>query len=842
MIYFDSNSIYQRALQKLQQSPDWKPISNNSVISALLRSNSEIQAETARYAEYLFQESKWDSASNGSSILSMSNMLGYQPKRKQSARGKIYISADPRTHLVGKTLSSYYFEDLMENGNTEAWQQTTSSFPITSSCTITDEDGHSYVAIPTLWEANTKVKTLDIIQGQRKSVIIDIATIRATSTTSKLDPYLYIPVTIKNCEDASNPTSRAFFRVYTVSQTSNEVSYREYRVVDTLLLTNASDYDVEVYNDLYSQELFYLKFNNDPSRGRTLDISQNSSITGIRIDYIETLGEAGNVLDLFKTFTVTDITDTNGNISGLKLYGINLEAIAGGEDEETVADVKVNAPLKYIESYTAGTKEAYETAIGNMTFIINGKTTRPEKVQVYGSTEEDVNGNILPITCISFIADGIEDLVNSYDEDAYDDLEESLNYYLYRLKSPQDTLRFIPPKYTGFALGVKCRVDKDNTEDILQLEENIRTLIDNSWGSNADTLDFARNFYPSSIVKEIMNSYPEVSSVTTEVEAVVKLNWHEATRMQPKSSEDDAATIIHTMRIPFNFDKLFLGSMATKGFKDYRTGADYVMRFDFMYKKPKQMTATTNYHTTIFVQDGRDQRSEIDGEMTDAFWVMKDNSQSGIWTNKEGSTDVGLTTALNLPDYSYLSDISQLKNTQQYYYRPEVYNDNDYRALVDESSSEYIPTISTYLVSPGAIDDYLIYFSSDYEDEDATIGDGWIELTFDPLYKMLSTFSLYDSDLRASLNECSLSLLKCNNTDITDSFTVFTDLLSRYVDVYVSVRPVDPDLVIDQKETNTGNTVLYIDSYDGNSLGNNTANLTTSKRDRMISVSCEYEE
>ena len=55
MIYFDSGSIYNRSIQKLQQDPNWHAISNNSVISALLKSNSEIQAETARYAEYLFQ-------------------------------------------------------------------------------------------------------------------------------------------------------------------------------------------------------------------------------------------------------------------------------------------------------------------------------------------------------------------------------------------------------------------------------------------------------------------------------------------------------------------------------------------------------------------------------------------------------------------------------------------------------------------------------------------------------------------------------------------------------------------------------------------------------------------
>ena len=838
MIYFDSTSIYQRAVQKLQQNPDWKPVVNNSVISALLKSNAEVMAETARYAEYLFRESRWDAAITPSAILSMSHLLNYNPKRKQSAQGKIWISADPRTHLVGKTISSYYFEDLKNSTNTEAWQQTSSSYPITSSCTITDSNGHSYIAIPQLWQSNTKVDTLNIIQGKRKSVIISIDTIRNTATTSKLDPYLYIPVTISNCENATSPTSRAFFNVYTVTQIGDQVNYREYRVVDTLLLSNSSDYDVEVYNDAYSQELFYLKFNNDPNRGKTLDISKNSSLTGIRIDYIETLGESGNVLDLFNTFTITDITDQNGNISGLKLYGVNLDAISGGTNEETAADVKVNAPLKYIESYTAGTKEAYETAIQNMSFVINNQTVRPRKVQVYGSTEEDTNGNILPITCISFIADGIEDLVNSYDETAYDGIEEALNYYLYRLKSPQDTLRFVAPKYTGFALGVKCRVDRDSIDDLLQLEEDIRTLVDDSWGSNADTLDFARNFYPSAVVKDIMNTYESVTSISTEVEAVVKLNWNEATRMQPKTSEDDSATIIHTIRVPFNFDKLFLGQMATKGFKDYRTGADYVIRFDFMYKKPKQMTSTTNYHTTIFVQDGRDQRTEVNGEITDAFWLMKDTSQAGIWSNKiEDSTLNAMSTA----DYSYLADVSQLQNSQQYYYRSEVYNDNDYRALIDESSSEYIPTISTYLTSPGAIDDYLIYFSSDYEGEDSTIGDGWIELTFDPLYKMLSTFSLYNTDLSSALADCSLSLLKCNNTDITDSFNVFVELLNQYVDVYVSMRPIDPDLIIDQSEVETGNTVLYIDSYDGTSI-NGTANLTTSKRERMISVSCEYEE
>lgn len=853
MIYFDSTSIFNKALEKLQQDPNWKIIANNSVVSAILKSNSEIQAETARYAEYLFQESKWDTAQNASSILSMSNMLGYQPKRKISARGQIYISADPRTHLVGKTISSYMFENLMNADDTTPWQTLSENYSITSSVNITDDQGNSYIAIPSAYRSYTKVATLSIIQGKRKSTYINLDTIRNTSTISKFDPYLYIPITIKDCEDASNSTSKAYFRVYLIFQ-SGEV--REYRVVDTLLLSGSSDYDVEVYNDLYSQELFYLKFNNDPTRGKTLDISKNSSLQYIRIDYIESLGDAGNVYDTFRNFTVTDIPGHDGNLSGIKLYGINLEPIAGGKDEETVAEVKVNAPKNYINSYTAGTKEAYETAIANMDILIGNTIQRPSKVQVYGGIRTDAYGNQLPVTCITFLSDNLEDIVTGVtttdeDEDPYKDIERSLNYYLYRLKSPQDTLVFVPPNYIAFALGLKCKIAKESTDDITQLEMDIRDFVDTQWGSGSDNLDFERNFYPSQIVRDVMNGFTSVTSITTEVEAIKRLDWMTAERKSPKPSSDSNSTTIHTMRIPFTFDKIFLGQQSTKGFKDYRVGSDYVMRIDFMYKKPKQMTDSTNYHVSIFLQDGRTLRNppELSDELTDAFYYMKDTSQSGIWPDtftivdrSDGSTATTNADGVEITsDYEYLKDVSVLQRSQQYYYRPMVYSDNDYRALIGESSQESTPTISSYLVNPGAIDDYLIYFSADYEDDSDTIADGWIELTFDPLYKMLASFSSYDSQLQADIQNCPLALLKCNNSDITDNFNTFLKLLDMYVDVYVCMRPIDPDLQIDLNSVEGGSTVLYIDTKDSTSIGNAT-NLSVAKKERMASVSCEFED
>lgn len=843
MIYFDSASIYQRAIEKLQQDPGWKIIVNNSVVSALLKSEAEVLAETARYAEYLFQESKWDTSLNRSSILSMSNLLGYQPKRKISARGSIWISADPRTHQVGKTVSSYVFENL--NSSSTVWQTLSKPYSINSDCTIVDNLGNSYIAIPRNFPANTKTMELNIIQGKKKSVYISLNTIQNTSTQSKFDPYLYVPVIIQNCEDASNSTSKAYLRVYLEYNTG---AIEEYRVVDTLLTSNATDKDVEVYNDLYSQSLFYLKFNNDPDRGSVLDISKNSSLKDIRVDYIESLGEDGNVLDLYRTFTISDIKGVGGAIAGIKLYGVNLDPISGGKNEESVTDVKRNAPLNYINFYTAGTKEAYETAIANMDLVVNNRIVQPRKVQVYGSTEEDSYGNLLPITCISFIADGLEDLVSgttiAEDEDndgvvdPYTKIEESLNYYLYRLKSPQDTLRFIPPNYVGFAIGLKCLVDKDNTDDITQLQEDIRTFVDNYWGSNSDYIDFERNFYPSALTTDIMNNFEEIVSISTEVEAVKKLNVLEATRLLPKANPDDITNVEHTFRIPFNFDKTFIGNLATKGFKDYRVGADYVMRIDIMYKKPKALTSASSYHVSIFLADGRTQRNLRTGtgsavdEITDAFYYKRDTAESGIW-----DSDFSISST----DYNYLSDICNLSTSYQVYYRPEVYNDNDFRALIESTKSGNPPTLGSYQEYPGAVDNMLVYFSADYEEEDETIGDGWIEFTFDPFMIMLKTFAKYDYVLSDELSNFNWNSLKCGNDDVTDTFQTFIDVLNKYVDFYVSFRPIDPDLQIDLSESTSGATVLYVDSYDGASI-NNTIDLTTDKRNRMIYINCEYEE
>lgn len=836
MMKFDSSSIYNRAINKLQQNPDWKAITNNSVISSLIKSNAEINAETSRYLEYLFKETKYDTAQNPSSILSMANMLGYQPKRKISATGKLWVSIDPRTHLIGKTISMETLNKELNPDNNLSnslnWMPNPyDSLIINPSSIITDSKGTPYVAITSsTLESNKYYTTIDIIQGSRKSIFIDIDTIRSTSTQSKLYPYLYIPFKISNCENASSISSRRFFKVYTVTQSDSEsFSYREYRIVNNLLLSESSDYDVEVYNDIYSQDVFYIKFDNDPAMGSILDLSSGSNLAGIRIDYLESMGAEGNVDTLYENFTITESVSSSG-YSKVKLYGINTGFITGGYDEEDTLSIKNNATKFYISNYSVGTRESYENTVLNTVFKIDDLgEIRPKKVRVYGGMYLNPDTGIkLPVTYISFISNNLEDLATSgISDEQYNKIEESLNYYLGRLKSPQDTIKFEPPEYVSLALGIKCFVSNDSsTEGLNVIEENIMNTVDTQWGPNSDYIDFGNSFTPSSLSKSIMNKYNEITSVDIEVEAVKKLIWEEASRIKAQTT---SSVVVHTCRIPFDFSPVFLGNKSFKGFKDFRVGSNYVFRIDLMYKKPNSLN-NTSLNKSIFIAEPEEGRSEV------SFYIKHDLDD--IW-NEESLDSVSYSDIIGTQEIT--SDCCYQVNLVS-----DVYTDNDFSAF-KKRVKEGKESTKNSINDPGALDNYLIYFSGDYDEYSSSIGYGWLEFSFDALYSILQAFSMYDSDLTDELNSCPLSLLKCDTTADTTLFATFKDMMEKYLDIYVSMRPIDSNLKLitsnlsEDVLTNNSKSLLYVDSYDSYISSENRENLTFIKKPRMISVKCQYE-
>lgn len=828
MIKFDSDSIYSRAVSRLQDNPEWKAVINNSVIDALLRANSETTAEAARYAEYLFKESKWDTAQNDSSILAMAGLLGYKPRRKVSAQGKIYISADPLIHRTGSTVPVSELEKLVSSPTDSifgpSWKVIANGVSSTSNTyTIKDSKGNPYVALRNLSKdctAQNPVTTIDVMQGKRKFLYVGLNTIRNTATQSKLDAYLYIPVRIPDCENASNSISRGFFKVYAVSSSG---SLQEYRVVDTLLLSESTDYDVEVYNDLYSRDLFYLKFNADYSRGPVLNITEEGSLAGLRIDYVESMGSKGNVTDVFRTFTISDIDSA----PGVTLYGVNLSPIVGGANAESAEDIKVNAPKHYIKGYTAGTRESYENVISNMSIPLNGEILKPTAVRVYGGSYRDANDAVIPATMVTFIAAGLDDYLSIDDGsgDTYEQINKYLNYYLAKVKSPQDVLRFEMPSYVAFTIGMTCRINKETVVDLDALKTSIRDYLDDRYGSSSSNLSFGRNIYPSSISSEIQQNFDAVVSTSITLEAVKKLNWYNSKFVLP--GYDGVSTeksIVRTIRIPFTFDSIFKGNQSFKGFRDYKTGASYLMRVDVLYKKPSTLPATgRDYNISIFVPESPGDRKAEETPLSRPFYCIREKNHLWVFN------DEGVVTKNT--DYSALTNIAEIQGSKMVYYKKRIYDDNTYNSEIASSTGNLL---DSYLTTLGAIDDYLIYFNGDYSNSE-NAGEGFVEFAIDPIYMLLqSVFAPSSVTLAADLAKCPLSQLKCGTADPSMEST-FKNILADYVDVYVSMIPNDPDLITLNKD----NAVLYIDSSD-ETRSKSISNVGSTKLDRMISVDCEY--
>ena len=850
MIRFDSDSIFNRRTGKLQEDPNWKAIINNSVISTMIRSDSEADAELARFGEFLNKESRWDTAQNPSSVIAMSNMMGYQPKRKISATGKLYVSMDPKTWNVGTTIPLETFEGLKDSTNS-SWRKPTENIIINSNCRITDSYGNNYIAT-TPGSLSDYYTSIDIMQGTRKSKYIDIDTIKNTYTRSRLNPYLYIPVRLDNCEAASTIISSQFLEVYVVypkntsttgnNQSEDDFTYVPYRVVNSLLLSSEGDKDVELYNDLYNQNLFYLKFKDDPYTGDALDISASTSVAGIRVDYVESLGSLSNVSNRYRTFT---LTQPKADGTRIRLYGINYTSISGGLDEEDISSIKKNATKEYIKYYSIGTKENYQNAILNTTFKVtdgsnNNFTITPSKVQVYRGYETD-SGYKIPVTCVSFIGNGMDDL--SSNSKVYEAIEQSLNYSLARLKSPQDTIRFQAPIYTSFALGITCSIDSRGTEEINSLSSSISNYIEEKWGPNSGDINFGRNFSLSEEITGLTTKFPSIKNLDIEVEATKKLDWNRANIMSPNGDEE---TKVHTRRIPFDFSTVFLGNQNIKGFRDYNTGSPYVMRFDFLYKSPLTMGNTSSLSKSLFIDSAAAPLESEDDAVRSkpGFYILHEGQLSeGTWPE--------VSDLINLSDYDELADCDNLKNSYMTDFKKKVYTDSEYLLLRNDFETGKVALRNN--TSPGTVDNYLVYFSGDYTTEeggDGNIGAGWLEISFDEIYSVLQTFSLYDTSLANRLSTCSLNALKCNKAD-ADTFENFKNIMVDYLDIYVSMRPYDKNLsfesssLSDERGQDGSNELLYIDSYDSeitevSATGQRTTNLSADKKSRFISVDCSY--
>ena len=783
---YDSFSVKNALLERLQANQDWKAITGNSVINAILDQFAEALSEQARYTEMLFLESKWDTSQDSKQVASLANIIGYKPRRKISAAGTIYLSDSNLIHEVGKTIS---VKDFLNNENLP-WSTATSKVDVSSNATILDDQGNSYIftSVNSL-NAGSYYTTNTIIEGIKKSIKIPSSVVAQTATKSILNPYIYVPIKVTNMEDAQRPQTSSFFKVLLNGT-------KEYRVVDSLLLSTSRDRDVEIIEDLYERDVYYLKFNANPDKGEVLNYSKASSFDYIEVQYVESKGAEGNISSAFQRFSI--ITSDNK-----QLFGLSIDPISGGKDEESIADIKVNAPKYYLKTYTTATKEAYEEAIKKIDF---GAQTFASNVRVFPGKNDSGDA----IVAVSLISPELDDklIENEITEEKINNI---MNLSLSNFKAPSDNLMYKSPNYERFALGVDTTISRGAIDSTDVLSTKIQNAINNLYGSESD-LDFGKDFFTADIVTIIKDIEPSVLSINMEVEVNDRTDWKKATRQSPKG---DTIADVKTIRIPFDFSKIFKGSRYD--FKSYQTGADYGVRVDFFVKGG--MNITTTYHSTLICKEDKTRDNE-------SFVLIYDNNN--IW-------HTGNDLDISHLDYSFLNESDEIASDvdsipmnylKQYPLIKKVLTDDDYNDI-ELNQAQLVQG------EPGYISDILIYFEGDNDVIDR-IGTGYIEMGIDSVYNTLQIYALKDPILRDLLTQYPLANLKCStNEDDINNF--IKDVLSKYVEIYVSLRLYEEDLYIND-QSHDPFAVIYIETKDPSST---TTNLTDVKLNRFLNVRCD---
>ena len=776
MTKFDSDSIKNKIIERLNQDKNWQAITSNSAITALINSQAEASAEIARYAEYLFKESRWDTAQNESSILSMANMLGYQPKRKISATGKICLAVDKIIHSVGSTIS---MNDFINLDTVKSNNNATLTIPEGTALSINNVD---YIIGQTASFPNGKktVTDVSVIQGRIKTLHLDKPKIQSTYSKSKLNAYIYIPFYCSNVENADTINTSKFLKV--------KVNNEEYRIVENLLLSTSEDRDCELYNDLYSRNLFYLKFRSD---NKSLNFVSNS-FTGIDIEYIESKGASGNIDSLYKNCQLT-LSD------GTTLYGVNTTPLNNGKDEEDVVSIKKNAVSYYRDFYSIGTRENYEKAILKMEFSLTDKKIQPSKVKVFSDKSKTK-------TNVSFISSSLEDLSTSLStgtETIEEQITSQLNKALTRLKSPQDVLNFIYPNYYYFGLKCSCKTNSDNT---VSISSTIQSYIDSLWGVNSDYIDFDRDFLVSDILYNIRNSNDTlISSASIDaIEAVTQIDWKD---ISWEETEKGSSQKTHYCKMPFEFQTFFRSkSVQSEGQFFDLTKHSYALRIDIMFRCSNNVL-TKKYNKTLFFK-------LKDNSNPDSIYFIRNSS--GLWDDS-------------------LIDKNTLVN-YQLPFQSSLLSDDDFTSLETKISNGLISQISD--TELGSIKDFVLELDNTYNISKTKVS-GYCGIAFDSLFRVLQVLSLYDSSLKnnADFTNINLATLQCG-TDNT-SFVHFKSVAAKYIDVYISLL-VDNNTDIVLEDSDTSVNLLCMDTHDNYEQG--LADLSEYKKNRFITVTSSFEE
>ena len=322
-----------------------------------------------------------------------------------------------------------------------------------------------------------------VIQGKMISVSVTILG-NAFETIAVSDPLL---------EDASNVISTRFFAVTALLPNTTE-SIPITRYDDIFLADNLEyAYDISVSVDLTTTKIRF----GDGTTGRLLP--KNTLVT---ITYLQSLGSNGNITSQY-------IVNNIGSSLSNNLYASNLSPILGGEDSDTVEDIRNKAPQAYLSGgKSIVSAQEYRAAMLTLPYIYN--------VNVYSGLYLDPLSNSLQSTIYYTAIDLL-----GYDAVSTTSFMTDLPIVLNNRISPLDILTYISPNFLHIRYNMRGVLSNTSSTDIGTLTTALTSELYTNFGTIAQ--NFFTPFNSRNMDKYIVNKYTDVSLDVVMVEAIESL-------------------------------------------------------------------------------------------------------------------------------------------------------------------------------------------------------------------------------------------------------------------------------------------------------------------------------
>jgi hypothetical protein len=462
----DFQNIKNNLKTYLEQQEEFKDYnfeaSGLSNILDVLAYNTHINALTANFA---LNESFLGTAQLRSSLVSLSEGIGYIPDSKTSSEARVKLSLNLSSvadrEVTISVASGYKFTTTVDETNYTFQTQET---------IVASDDGNGFYQFATL----DGDESIPVFEGTAK---------QRTFVAGKSDEN-----TVYIISDENIDIDTAVIRVYESATSTSSVTYTN--ILDATTINELSTLYIlkEMPNGMYE-----LSFGNGTTLGQTP--KAGSKIT---VDYLSCNGSAANGATVFEAASQIEVTDL---VSRTPTVTVTAKSAGGGE-KESIESIRKNAPFQYAAQNRMVTHSDYSA------LVLRNFSTLIKDIIAWGG-EDNLKPEFGTVFMSVLFNDDVTENRKTITKDSIQSLAEQLSVASFILKFDDPVTTFVELE-TFFQFNPRLTTLSLNT-----IQEQVRSTIKTYFTENVGK--FGQSFRRSNMLSLVDDVSPAILSSRAEV-------------------------------------------------------------------------------------------------------------------------------------------------------------------------------------------------------------------------------------------------------------------------------------------------------------------------------------